>query len=75
VTLNRSDEIDPERVIMRTVYDHPLYTLDTLRGQREVGELNGARHTLYAGAYLGNGFHEDGLASAVRAAAQLGVDW
>jgi uncharacterized protein len=75
VTLNRADEIDPERVIMRTVYDHPLYTLDTLRGQREIGELNGARHTLYAGAHLGNGFHEDGLASAVRAAALLGVDW
>jgi predicted NAD/FAD-binding protein len=75
VTLNRSDEIDPERVIMRTVYDHPLYTLDTLRGQREVAALNGERHTLYAGAHLGNGFHEDGLASAVRAAANLGVEW
>ena len=75
VTLNRSEEIDPERVIMRTIYDHPLYTLDTLRGQREVTTLKGARHTLYAGAHLGNGFHEDGLASAVRAAAQLGVEW
>lgn len=75
VTLNRSGDIDPECVIMRTVYDHPLYTLDTLRGQQEVAALNGARHTLYAGAHLGNGFHEDGLASAVRAAAQLGVVW
>jgi len=75
VTLNRNGEIDPGRVIMRTVYDHPLYTLDTLRGQSEVGALNGARHTLYAGAHLGNAFHEDGLASAVRAAALLGVDW
>jgi predicted NAD/FAD-binding protein len=75
VTLNRTGEIDPGRVIMRTVYDHPLYTLDTLRGQQEVEALNGARHTLYAGAHLGNGFHEDGLASAVRAAAKLGVVW
>ena len=75
VTLNRTEEIDPERVIMRTVYDHPLYTLDTLRSQREIGALNGARHTLYAGAHLGNGFHEDGLASGVRAAAGLRVDW
>ncbi len=75
VTLNRAHEIDPERVIMRTVYDHPLYTLDTLRGQQEIAALNGARHTLYAGAHLGNGFHEDGLASAVSAAALLGVDW
>jgi uncharacterized protein len=75
VTLNRTGEIDPERVIMLTVYDHPLYTLDTLRGQQEVAALNGARQTLYAGAHLGNGFHEDGLASAVRAAAKLGVVW
>jgi predicted NAD/FAD-binding protein len=75
VTLNRADEINAERVIMRTVYDHPLYTLDTLRGQQEVAALNGARHTLFAGAHLGNGFHEDGLASAVRAASHLGVDW
>jgi uncharacterized protein len=75
VTLNRAEEIDPERVIMRTVYDHPLFTLDTLRGQREVEALNGERHTLFAGAHLGNGFHEDGLASAVRAAAKLGIDW
>ncbi len=75
VTLNRAEEIDPERVIMRTVYDHPLFTLDTLRGQREVESLNGERHTLFAGAHLGNGFHEDGLASAVRAAAKLGVEW
>ena len=75
VTLNRTEEIDPERVIMRTVYDHPLYTLDTLRGQQEIEALNGDRHTLYAGAHLGNGFHEDGLASAVRAAAKLGVEW
>jgi predicted NAD/FAD-binding protein len=75
VTLNRTAEIDPERVIMRTVYDHPLYTADTLRGQRELAALDGAGHTVYAGAHLGNGFHEDGLASAVRAAASLGVNW
>ena len=75
VTLNRSDEIEPERVVMRTVYHHPVYTLETLRGQRELAALSGQRHTLYAGAHLGNGFHEDGLASGVRAAAELGATW
>jgi uncharacterized protein len=75
VTLNRAAEIDPERVVMQTVYEHPLYTLDTLRGQREAEALQGLRHTAYAGAYLGNGFHEDGLASGVRAAATFGVTW
>jgi predicted NAD/FAD-binding protein len=75
VTLNRSAEIDPERVVMRTVYHHPVYTQETLRGQRELAALSGRRHTLFAGAHLGNGFHEDGLASGVRAAAALGVAW
>ena len=75
VTLNRTEEIDPGHVIMKTVYEHPLYTLDTLRGQELVERIQGARHTLFAGAHLGNGFHEDGLASGVRAAARLGVEW
>jgi len=75
VTLNRAAEVDPARVLMSTVYEHPLYTLDTLRGQRELAALQGERGTVYAGAHLGNGFHEDGLASGVRAAAALGVSW
>ena len=75
VTLNRTAEIHPERILMQTVYHHPVYTLDTLRGQEELAALSGRRHTLYAGAHLGNGFHEDGLTSGVRAAAALGVEW
>jgi predicted NAD/FAD-binding protein len=60
---------------MRTVNEHPLYTLDAVRGQEELRALSGRRHTLYAGAHLGNGFHEDGLASGLAAAAALGVAW
>jgi predicted NAD/FAD-binding protein len=75
VTLNRSDEIDPERALQRTVYTHPLYTLESLAAQSLLPQLSGQRHTEYAGAYHGYGFHEDGFASGVRAAAALGVDW
>lgn len=75
VTLNRSPEIDPERIVSRAVFAHPLYTVESLRAQRELPRLSGERRTSYAGAYHGNGFHEDGLASGVRAAAGLGVDW
>jgi predicted NAD/FAD-binding protein len=75
VTLNRGDEIDPSRVILRETVEHPLYTVETLGAQRELKALSGQRNTLYAGAHLGNGFHEDGLASGVAAAAALGVDW
>jgi len=75
VTLNRSEEIDPESVIARLRYDHPVYTLESLAAQPELRALSGPRHTIYAGAHHGYGFHEDGLASGVRAAALLGVEW
>ena len=75
VTLNRSDEIDPARIVARSTFDHPLYTVESLRAQRELPRLSGHRRTHYAGAYHGNGFHEDGFASGVRVAAALGVTW
>ena len=75
VTLNRSDAIDPSRVILRTVTDHPLFTPRPYRPDGGRRRSSGERRTAYAGAHLGNGFHEDGLASAVRAASALGVAW
>lgn len=73
VTLN--EQIDDEHVIRRLVYDHPLFTVDSLAAQSGLRAVSGQRHTHFAGAHHGNGFHEDGLASGVRAAAALGVDW
>ncbi len=73
VTLNQ--EIAEEHVLARLAYTHPLYTVGTLRAQTELRRLSGERHTLFAGAHLGNGFHEDGLASGVAAASALGVEW
>jgi predicted NAD/FAD-binding protein len=73
VTLN--EDVPDEHVIARFAYDHPQYTLATLAAQRKLPALSGKRRTWYAGAHFGNGFHEDGLASGVRAAAALGVDW
>ncbi len=75
VTLNRGADIDPARVIMRTVTQHPLFTPTTLTGQRALAAVSGERGTAYAGAHFGNGFHEDGLASGVGAALALGVRW
>ena len=74
VTLNRTDEIAEERVIRRITYEHPLYTFDSLRAQAELPGLNRGR-TAFAGAWQGFGFHEDGLASGLRAAAAFGVEW
>ncbi len=73
VTLN--ERVPEEHVIAQFSYDHPQYTVSTLRAQRDLLQLSGERNTLYAGAHLGNGFHEDGLASGVRAAEALGARW
>lgn len=75
VTLNRTNEIDPSRILDTTVFEHPVFTVESMRTQTALRSLSGERHTLYAGAYQGNGFHEDGLASGVRAASALGVEW
>jgi uncharacterized protein len=75
VTLNRSEAIDPHKVIARMHYRHPQYTAASVAAQRRRGEISGQRHTWYAGAYWGWGFHEDGLRSAVDVAQALGVQW
>ena len=75
VTLNRGAEIREDRVIARMLYEHPLYTFESLRAQEELPRLNGQRHTAYCGAYHGFGFHEDGLASGLRAAEAFGASW
>ena len=75
VTLNRSSEIAEESVIRRIAYEHPLYTFASLEAQAELPGLNGPRRTAFAGAWQGFGFHEDGFASGLRAAAAFGVEW
>jgi predicted NAD/FAD-binding protein len=74
VTLNGAGAVDPDRVIARMIYEHPIYTPESVAAQRRLPELNTAT-TAFAGAYHGWGFHEDGCASGVRAAAALGVVW
>ncbi len=75
VTLNRSDEIDPETVLHRTTFDHPLFTAAGIAAQKRWQEISGQRRTHFCGAYWGFGFHEDGVVSARRVARQLGVAW
>jgi len=71
VTLNRSDAIDPEKVIERISYDHPIFTQDAVHAQERHTEISGADRLHYCGAYWGWGFHEDGVLSAERACAPL----
>lgn len=76
VTLNRTAGIAPESVLARMSYDHPVYTPAGIRAQARRAEISDpARRTLFAGAYWGFGFHEDGVQSGLAAARQLGAVW
>ncbi|WP_254552639.1 NAD(P)/FAD-dependent oxidoreductase [Kitasatospora sp. MMS16-BH015] len=70
VTLNEQRPVPPEAVVSRTVYEHPVYTTETIAAQRRLPELTTGR-TAFAGAYHGWGFHEDGCRSGAEAAAAL----
>jgi predicted NAD/FAD-binding protein len=75
VTLNRTADIDPAKIIARMRYRHPVYTQASIKAQNRRAAINGLRRIWFAGAYWRNGFHEDGLRSAVSVAHGLGVDW
>ncbi len=75
VTLNDSDAIDPARVLGRFTYAHPQFTLAGEAAKARHAEISGLDHrTHYCGAYWRNGFHEDGVWSALRVARALGCD-
>ena len=71
VTLNPPFDPDPAKVLQEFEYSHPLLDQHAVAAQQGIGRLQGQRHTWYAGAWLGYGFHEDGLASAHAVAAGL----
>ena len=75
VTLNRGAEIDPAHIIRRIAVEHPLTTFASLAAQEDLPRLQGVRRTAFAGAWQGFGFHEDGLASGLRAAEAFGARW
>lgn len=72
-TLNDGAAVDGGAVLARMVYEHPLYTVEGERARARWGEISGVRRTHYCGAYWGNGFHEDGVASALRVCARFGA--
>jgi predicted NAD/FAD-binding protein len=68
VTLN-----DPDKVLGRYRYAHPVFTLKGMQAQQDIQKMNGQQHTWFCGAWCRNGFHEDGVASALAVTEKLGV--
>jgi predicted NAD/FAD-binding protein len=74
VTLNRTQAIDPDKVIRKISYSHPVYTAAGATAQGRHAEISGAHtRTHYCGAYWGWGFHEDGVVSGLRVAERFGA--
>lgn len=71
VTLNNTAAINPHMILGQFSYDHPVFSVDGLLAQQRWEEINGVARTWYCGAYWHNGFHEDGVVSALRVANAL----
>jgi predicted NAD/FAD-binding protein len=67
VTLNHTDAIDPARIIDTYHYSHPVFTPEAVAAQARQREINQGNRTSFCGAYWRNGFHEDGVVSAINA--------
>ena len=65
VTLGNFPDIDEERLFKKIDYEHPLYSENTLAGQKLIKSMQGENKTYFVGAHLGYGFHEDGIKSTV----------
>ena len=65
VSLNSGSLVDESKVIKKLSYDHPLFTTSSINAQSRKHEISGKNNTYYCGAYWRNGFHEDGVVSAL----------
>jgi predicted NAD/FAD-binding protein len=74
-TLNNTSAIDPKRILGRYQYHHPVFSVAGIAAQQKIQQNNGDNRTWFCGAWCRNGFHEDGVVSAVAVARNLGVEF
>lgn len=65
VTLNSTEQIDPSKILRSFTYHHPVFTMESIAAQQRKDEVQGIQGTWFCGAYWYNGFHEDGVRSAL----------
>jgi len=73
-TLNRSEAINPNLILARFTFSHPVFTRAAVRAQQRFEEISGKNRTFYCGAYWFYGFHEDGVRSGLRVVNQIEGD-
>ncbi len=74
VTVNGSRHIDERQILASYNYAHPQFGEDSVKAQQDLTWTNGTRNTWFCGAWCGNGFHEDGVVSALKVSQALGAD-
>jgi len=72
VSVNGDHHIDPTKILAQFTYAHPQFSRSSILAQERWAEINGHRGTWFCGAYWANGFHEDGVVSALRVSDALG---
>ena len=72
VTLNDHQSVDKSKVLKKIIYHHPLFTVKGIEAQKRKLEISGVNNTYYCGAYWQNGFHEDGVVSALEVCKHFG---
>ncbi len=65
VTLNTTRPIRDALIHDITTFQHPVFDVAALDAQHRLRAMNGSQNTWFCGAWMRNGFHEDGFASAV----------
>jgi predicted NAD/FAD-binding protein len=71
VTLNPQTPPNAEKTYAKISYSHPIYNPRVIKAQKKVMDLQGSRRSYFAGAYLGFGFHEDGLTAGMLVAQKI----
>ena len=75
VTLNHREGIDKTKILREFTYHHPVFNKTSIAAQQQKQLIDGANNSYFCGAYWYNGFHEDGVKSAVDVARKLGVEF
>ena len=64
----------PNDIYDQTIFEHPIFNLDTLYAQKNMNKIQGNSNTWFCGSYCGYGFHEDGIQSSVYISKLLGSE-
>ena len=73
VTINDPGIINTNKILKTINYEHPLFTVDSVSAKKKIPSMNGSNHTYFCGAYCGNGFHEDGVNSALEVCKKFNI--